>query len=261
MYKVRYMSRSIKLEIGAEGPELPDEIIELEVEVTDSDFSQMMIAYDKLMWDDDDLADLFDDYLADFKRKYVAMAMPLAIAQWGECAKVENGARYFILIPHEIEEEYSDSEAENKFYDAQDRMQENCRRQSKFDVGVLHENLRKGRWPHVKRALHDDILECWRFIGGMEATYSMKAQCNGITVDYGKRYKLQGSKIELDLYGNTSYRESLIDQHLRTCGRDIEVINYGYTHRIYISANEDESDIKIILQLLDQLESDTTNTI
>lgn len=44
MYKVRYMSRSIKLEIGAEGPGLPDEIIELEVEVTDSGFAKMMIA-------------------------------------------------------------------------------------------------------------------------------------------------------------------------------------------------------------------------
>jgi hypothetical protein len=44
MYKVRYMSRSIKLEIGAESPGLPDEIIESEVEVTDSEFAQMMIA-------------------------------------------------------------------------------------------------------------------------------------------------------------------------------------------------------------------------
>ena len=45
----------------------------------------------------------------------------------------------------------------------------------------------------------------------MNCDYSFRAQCNGITVDYGKRYKLTGSKIEIELFGQTSYRIKLIE--------------------------------------------------
>ena len=254
MYKV------IRLEIGVEGPGLPDDYIELDVELSEQEYEHILSAYDRYFWDDDDLKDLFDDYLADFKKKFITLATPVAVGKWGECAKEENGARYYIFDPEEIEEAYCESDNYKNFVAAQDQMKANCRRQAKYEVHLLSELRQQGRWPNLKRTQHFDIFECWSFIGGMNCDYSFRAQCNGITVDYGKRYKLTGSKIEIELFGQTSYRIKLIDKHLRNCGREIDVRDFGYRHLIYIPANEDETDIQILIPIFDQLESDISKS-
>ena len=254
------MNKVIRLEIGVEGPGLPGDSVEFDVELSNHEYEQILSAYQKYFWDEDDLKDLFDDYLEDFKKKFIAMATPLAVSKWGDEAKEENGARYYIFDPKEIEEAYFASDDYRKFVAAQDQMKSNCRRQAKYEVNLLSELRQQGRWPNLKRTQHFDIFECWSFIGGMECTYSLKAQCNGITVDYGKRYKLTGSKIELELFGQTSYRIKLIDKHLQSCGREINVLDFGYKHLVYIPAREDETDIQILIPIFDQLESDISNS-
>ena len=254
------MNKVIRLEIGVEGPGLLGDSVELDVELSNQEYEQMLSAYQRYFWDEDDLKDLFDDYLVDFKKKFIAMATPLAVSKWGECAKEENGARYYIFDPEDIEEAYFASDDYRKFVAAQDQMKANCRRQARYEVNLLSELRKQGRWPNLKRTQHFDIFECWSFIGGMECTYSLKAQCNGITVDYGKRYKLTGSKIELELFGQTSYRIKLIDKHLQSCGREINVLDFGYKHLVYIPAREDETDIQILIPIFDQLESDISNS-
>ena len=254
------MNKVIRLEIGVEGPGLPGDSVELDVELSNQEYEQILSAYQRYFWDEDDLKDLFDDYLVDLKKKFIAMATPLAVSKWGECAKEENGARYYIFDPEDIEEAYFASDDYRKFVAAQDKMKANCRRQARYEVNLLSELRKQGRWPNLKRTQHFDIFECWSFIGGMECTYSLKAQCNGITVDYGKRYKLTGSKIELELFGQTSYRIKLIDKHLQSCGREINVLDFGYKHLVYIPAREDETDIQILIPIFDQLESDISNS-
>ena len=254
------MNKVIRLEIGVEGPGLPGDSVELDVELSYQEYEQILSAYQRYFWDEDDLKDLFDDYLVDFKKRFIAMATPLAVSKWGECAKEENGARYYIFDPEDIEEAYFASDDYRKFVAAQDQMKANCRRQARYEVNLLSEFRLQGRWPNLKRTQHFDIFECWSFIGGMECTYSLKAQCNGITVDYGKRYKLTGSKIELELFGQTSYRIKLIDKHLQSCGREINVLDFGYKHLVYIPAREDETDIQILIPIFDQLESDISNS-
>ena len=254
MYKV------IRLEIGVEGPGLPDDYIELDVELSEQEYEHILSAYDRYFWDDDDLKDLFDDYLADFKKKFITLATPVAVGKWGECAKEENGARYYIFDPEEIEEAYCESDNYKNFIAAQDQMKANCRRQAKYEVHLLSELRQQGRWPNLKRTQHFDIFECWSFIGGMNCDYSFRAQCNGITVDYGKRYKLTGSRIEIQLSGLLSYRIELIDKHLSNCGREINVYNNGHYHVVHIPALEDETDIQILIPIFDQLESDISNS-
>ena len=254
------MKKVIRLDISVEGPGLPGDSLEFDVELSNQEYNQILSAYQRYFWDEDDLKDLFDDYLKDFKKRFIAMAIPLAVSKWGECAKEENGASYYIHDPEEIEEAYSASDDYRKFVAAQDQMKANCRRQARYEVNLLSEFRQQGRWPNLKRTQHFDIFECWSFIGGMECTYSFKAQCNCITVDYCKRYKLTGSRIEIQLSGLLSYRIELIDKHLSNCGREINVYNNGHYHVVHIPALEDETDIQILIPIFDQLESDISNS-
>ena len=99
------MNKVIRLEIGVEGPGLPGDSVELDIELSNQEYEQILSAYQRYFWDDDDLKDLFDDYLVDFKKKFIAMATPLAVSKWGDCAKEEKGARYYIFDPEERLEE------------------------------------------------------------------------------------------------------------------------------------------------------------
>ena len=166
------MNKVIRLEIGVEGPGLPGDSVELDVELSNQEYEQILSAYQKYYWDEDDLKDLFDDYLVDFKKRFIAMATPLAVSKWGECAKEENGASYYIHDPEEIEEAYCASDDYRKFVAAQDQMKANCRRQARYEVNLLSEFRQQGRWPNLKRTQHFDIFECWSFIGGMNCDYS-----------------------------------------------------------------------------------------
>jgi hypothetical protein len=75
-------------------------------------------------------------------------------------------------------------------------------------------------------------------------------------MEYGKRYDLQHSEMEIEMYGNMDYIKSLIDKHLQECGREIIVKNMHYNYLVLIPSKEDETDIQILLPLLDQLETD-----
>jgi hypothetical protein len=75
-------------------------------------------------------------------------------------------------------------------------------------------------------------------------------------MEYGKRYDLQHSEMKIEMYGNMDYIKSLIDKHLQECGREIIVKNMDYNYLILIPSKEDETDIQILLPLLDQLETD-----
>lgn len=247
--------------VEASGIDPCDDCIELEIEISEKERQKILEAYDLYMWDEDVLKDLFDDYLQDLKQEIISFAMPHAIAKWGDKAKEENGARYYTPVPDDISDEYFESEAYEVFCSAQDTMHVNCRRQSKYEFNVLQDGVTSGRWPHFKKTPHWELFECASFIGGMKATYSMEGQCNGVKVDYCKRYTLKKAQMEIRLYGNMQYTNQLIEKHLRTCGRDITVKNMTFHHLVYIPSKEDESDIQIILPVLDQLENDSIDTI
>ena len=248
-------------EVGVEGPGIDpaDDCIEIEVVQSEIERMEILEAYDIYMWDDDVLKDLFDDYLDDLKQRLVSIAMPLITEKWGDKAKEENGARYFIVIPDKISEEYFDTEAYLSFCSAQEAMQANCRRQAHYEFQVLSDGVTSGRWPHFERTKYWELFQCATFIGERKATYSMEGQCSGVKVEYSKRYDLHHSEMEIRLYGNLKYTDELIEKHLKTCGRKIRIKDMSFHYVVYIPSKEDETDIQILLPLLDQLEKDSVS--
>ena len=253
------MSRVYKIDFGIEGAHIDnplDDVFEVEIEFSEEEHDQMLIGYEKLFWDDDDLAQLFRDYLPELNEKICDLAEPFAVAKWGEVAKRENGAWYEAFPPDEIVDEYMASDNYKEFCDAQERMQTNCKKQSEYEVHVLKEGLRQGRWPHFTDAGPYHLFDCFRATGGMEAYYCMNGRCNGLRIEYCKRYKLRGSKMEIEFYGPSNYAKKLIDEYLMTCGREIDVRSMGYKYLVYVPAKEDATDIEILLPILDRMEED-----
>lgn len=235
-----------------------DDLFEVEIELTQEEHDRIYAAYVEYMWDEYDLAELFRDYLPDLEEKIIAVAEPVAVKKWGDAARRENGARFTVCDPGFIQDEYEGSEDERVFREAQRRMKDNCKRQSRYEHDLLISECGKGRWPHLREAgSFKGLFACFCATGSMKADYSMECQCNGMHVDYCKRYTLKGSKMEIRLYGSKSYGMSLIDDYLRTCGRDVEVKDMTGHYLVYVPAREDESDIAILMAVLDRLESDT----
>lgn len=245
-----------KLGIMGAGVSLTDDLFEAEVELTQEEYDSMLPAYEKYMWDDDDLSEMFRDYLPELNEKICSLAEPFAVAKYGETARRENGAWYEVCDPDFIEEAYEGSQAETEFHAAQKRMQTNCKSQSNYEVGILKGELSKGRWPHFTDAGPYHLFDCFRCTGGMEASYSMNGRCNGMTIDYCKRYTLRVSKMEITFYGSKVYAKRLIDEYLATCGRDIEVKDMDSNTLVYIPSKEDATDIEILLPILDKMELD-----
>lgn len=252
------MGKKYCFEIGIEAPiNSLDDLFEIEVELSQEEHDKMYAAYVEYMWDGDDLSELFRDYLPDLNMKIIGLAEPVAIAKWGEVARLENGARYSICDPREIEEEYEESEDEKEFYEAQKRMQKNCKRQSEYEHDLLFRQHNEGRWTQIRKAgPFEEIFACYRTTGGREAYYSMECKFNRMHIEYCKRYTLKGSKMEIRFYGSKTYGAQLINDYLSKCGREINVRDMTGHYLVYVPAKEDESDIKIILSILDKLESD-----
>ena len=258
LFLLKSNSMKYKIEVGVDGPGIDPcaDCIEVERDLSEKEHHEVLEAYDAYMWDEDILKDLFDDYLEELKQRVISIAMPLMTERWGDKAREENGARYYIFVPDEISEEYFETDAFKSFCSAQDAMEENCIRQSRYELKILGEGVSTGRWPHFKGTTHWELFECARFIGRMKASYCMSCQCNNVRMEYGKRYDLQHSEMKIEMYGNMDYIKSLIDKHLQECGREIIVKNMDYNYLILIPSKEDETDIQILLPLLDQLETD-----
>ena len=256
------MERKHIFKVGVEAPiSHLDELFEIEIELSREEHDRIYSAYVEYMWDDDDLSELFRDYLPDFNRRIISLAESEAIAKWGDAARREKGAEYFVCEPRWIEEEYGDSEECKEFYAAKDRMRTNCKRQSEYEHDLLVSEHRNGRWPHIKAAgTFEGLFACFRATGGMKADYSMECQCNGMHIDYCKRYTLKESKMEIRFYGSKAYGKQLITEFLRKCGRDIEVRDMTGHYLVYIPAKEDETDIEILLPIFDRLESDSVKS-
>lgn len=252
------MSQKYIFEIGIEGIRVEggDDLFEAEIELTDEEYDQIRKAYVDYFWDDDDLSELFRDYLPALNKRICALAEPFAVAKYGEKAKLRDGVWYEVLTPKEIEKEYDESDNYKEFKAAKEQMQENCREQSKYEHDILARGVKEGRWPHFTKAGQFDLFACYRAISGMHADYSMEGQCNGMHIDYIKRYKLKESKMEINFYGSKEYAIRLIDEYLKSCGREIETKDMGRYYMVYIPAKEDSSDISILLPILDHLEAD-----
>ena len=65
--------------------------------------------------------------------------------------------------------------------------------------------------------------------------------------------------MEIRLYGNLKYTDELIEKHLKKCGRKIRIKDMPFHYVVYIPSKEDETDIQILLPLLDQLEKDSVS--
>lgn len=86
--------------------ESSDDMFQAEITLSEEDHDRLLEAYARYFWDDIDRVDLFRDYLPEMKDRLCAMAEPCAVAKWGDRARLENGARYEILPPDMIAEEY-----------------------------------------------------------------------------------------------------------------------------------------------------------
>jgi hypothetical protein len=252
------MEKNYIFKVGVEAPiDHLDELFEIEIELSQEEHDRIYSAYVDYMWDDDDLSELFRDYLSDFNRRIIGLAESVAVGKWGDAARQENGAEYYVCESGWIEEEYEASEDCKVFLEAKERMRTNCKRQSKYEHDLLVSEHNNGRWPHIKAAgTFDGLFACYRATGGMEAYYCMECQCNGMHIDYCKRYKLRESKMEIRFYGLKTYGMLLIDEYLSNCGREIEIRDMTGHYLVYVPAKEDESDIQILLPILDRLESD-----
>ena len=252
------MEKKYIFKVGVEAPiDLLDELFEIEIDLSREEHDRIYSTYVEYMWDDDDLSELFRDYLPDFNSRIIALAESLAFGKWGDAARREHGAEYFVCEPRWLEEEYDGSDDCKVFYDAKDRMRTNCKRQSQYEHDLLVSEHNNGRWPHIKAAgTFEGLFVCFRATGGMKADYSMECQCNGMHIDYCKRYTLRESKMEIRFYGLKTYGMQLINEYLSECGREIEVRDMTGHYLVYVPAKEDESDIQILLPIFDRLEHD-----
>ena len=252
------MERKYIFKVGVESPvNHLDELFEVELELSQEEHDRIYSAYVEYMWDDDDLSELFRDYLPDFNGRIIDLAESVAVAQWGDAARRENGAEYYVCEPRWLETEYDGSDDCKVFYEAKDRMRTNCKRQSQYEHYLLVSEHNNGRWPHIKAAgTFEGLFACFRATGGMKADYSMECQCNGMHIDYCKRYSLRESKMEIRFYGLKTYGRQLINEYLSECGREIEVRDMTGHYLVYVPAKEDESDIQILLPIFDRLEHD-----
>ncbi len=244
--------------LGIMGIDPIDDLFEAEIELTQEEYDSILPAYEKYMWDEDDLAELFRDYLPELNEKICTLAEPFAVDKYGEAARRENGSWYEVLDPDFIEEAYRESEAKRELDEARMRMKTNCKTQSNYEVGLLKNELSKGRWPHFRDAGPYHLFDCLRCTGGMEASYCMNGHCNGMTIDYCKRYTLRVSKMEIRFYGNKSYAKLMIDEYLVNCGREVNIKDMGYKYLICIPSKEDDTDIEILLPILDRMETDAS---
>ena len=62
--------------------------------------------------------------------------------------------------------------------------------------------------------------------------------------------------MEVRFYGNKAYGEKIIDEYLKDTGRIMEIIDMGNHLLVYLKANEDASDIELLLPIFDRLEAD-----
>ena len=252
------MGKEYIFKVGVEAPTNHlDELFEVELYLSRDEHDRIYSAYVEYMWDDDDLSELFRDYLSDINNRVIDLAESVAVAQWGDASRRENGAEYYVCEPRWLEEEYDGSDDCKVFYEAKDRMRANCKRQSKYEHDLLVSEHDNGRWPHIKAAgTFEGLFACFRATGGMKADYSMECQCNGMHIDYCKRYTLKESKMEIRFYGLKTYGMQLINEYLSNCGREIEIRDMTGHYLVYVPAKENESDIQILLPILDRLESD-----
>ena len=252
------MGKEYIFKVGVEAPTNHlDELFEVELYLSRDEHDRIYSAYVEYMWDDDDLSELFRDYLSDINNRVIDLAGSVAVAQWGDASRRENGAEYYVCEPRWLEEEYDGSDDCKVFYEAKDRMRANCKRQSKYEHDLLVSEHDNGRWPHIKAAgTFEGLFACFRATGGMKADYSMECQCNGMHIDYCKRYTLKESKMEIRFYGLKTYGMQLINEYLSNCGREIEIRDMTGHYLVYVPAKENESDIQILLPILDRLESD-----
>lgn len=85
----------------------PDDLVDVEVELTDEEHDQVYEAYRKYFWDHDGLPDHpLRRYLPVMNERIIALAEPVAVAKWGEVAKRQNGAYYEPFVPDDIVDEY-----------------------------------------------------------------------------------------------------------------------------------------------------------
>ena len=252
------MNKTVKFEIGIEGdiPDSIDGVFNADIELTDDEYRQVLEAHDKLMWDQDDFAELQDWIPEALLARLCSAAEPFAVAKYGDNGKQDKGASYTFYTPDEILNEYDESDEMKAFLAAKDKMRSDCRRQSDYEHDVLAAGLKGGRWTHFKKAGPYGLFECFRAIDGMNADYSLEGQCNDMHIEYCKRYTLTESKMEVRFYGNKAYSENIIDEYLKDTGRIMEIIDMGNHLLVYLKANEDASDIDLLLPIFDRLEAD-----
>ena len=90
--------------------ETSDDLFQVEIPFSEEDHAKLLEAYALWFWDDVDRVDLFRDYLPEMKERICALAEPSAVAKWGDKARLDRGARYEILPPNQIAEEYYTTE-------------------------------------------------------------------------------------------------------------------------------------------------------
>ena len=100
-------------------------MFEVELELTDDEHNRVLEAYRKYFWDDDDLSEALRDYYPEMNERIIHLAEPIAVARWGEVAKLEKGAIYEPFVPDEIEEGYLASDDFKALEKAQSKMQNN----------------------------------------------------------------------------------------------------------------------------------------
>ena len=86
--------------------ETSDDMFQAEIPLSAEDHDKLLESYALYFWADIDRVDLFRDYLPEMKERICILAEPCAVAKWGDKARLDTGARYEILPPDQIAEEY-----------------------------------------------------------------------------------------------------------------------------------------------------------
>ena len=102
----------------------PDDLVDVEIELTDEEHDQIYEAYRKYFWDHDDIPDHpLRLYLPEMNERIIRRAEPIAVAKWGEVARREKGACYEPFVPDDIVDEYLASDDFRAYMAAQQKHQ------------------------------------------------------------------------------------------------------------------------------------------
>ena len=236
-----------------------DNVIKIDVLLSDAEHDRLLETIKKYYWDTNPNLSPIRDFYPELNDRVINLALPKAIEKWGDAAKLENGAQYEVDIPEDIENEFIQTEDYKRWREARERMDANYEKQRDHEQKTLTMAYLNGRWPHFSGAGPISIFGCYLEPKNPYKHYAMDCMCMGLHIHYRKQYTIISSTMSFIFYGKKELSKHLIESHLVNCGRDISIKEEQHCVTVEMTANEDDTDVEVLMAFFDDIESELKN--